>query len=129
MSKRKRVLIADDSSAMLDELSGAFEDAGYEVGTAADGEEAFRKLSALEPEALLLDVYMPKLDGAHVCRVVKAHPHWRRTYLVIMSARISDREVEEYRRLGADAVLRKPFQAKVALDAIEGAIGPPVATP
>jgi len=129
MSKLKTVLIVDDSPALLDDLSGAFEDAGYMVGTAADGEEAFKKLSSLEPEALLLDVYLPRLDGAHVCRLVKAHPHWKRTFLAIMSARISEREVEQYRRLGADVVLRKPFEARVALETVRSAIGPPTATP
>ena len=129
MSKLKTVLIVDDSPALRDDLQAAFEEAGYAVGLASDGEEAFRKLSALEPEALLLDVYLPRLDGAHVCRVVKTHPHWKRTFLAIMSARISEREVDEYRRLGADAVLRKPFDAQVALEAVRSAIGPPTGAP
>jgi DNA-binding response OmpR family regulator len=125
MGKRKTVLLVDDSTATLDELTAAFEDAGYEVGLAQDGEEVLRKMAALDPEALLLDIYMPRLDGAEVCRLVKAHPHWKKTYLVLMSARVSDREMETYRRMGADRILRKPFEPALAVEAVRGAIGAP----
>ncbi len=122
---RKTVLIVDDSRAVLDSLTSAFEDAGYEVSIATDGEEVFRKLSAANPEALLLDIYMPKLNGADVCRLVKAHPHWKKTYLVLMSSRISERETDVYRRIGADHVLRKPFDPGQAVALVDQAIGKP----
>jgi CheY-like chemotaxis protein len=107
--RRKRVLVVDDSRAVLDVLGAAFEEAGWEVASAADGEEVFRKLSSVDPDALLLDVYMPKLNGADVCRLVKAHPHWKKTYLVLMSSRVTDQEIDMYRRLGADEILKKPL--------------------
>lgn len=125
MSKRKTVLIVDDSNAFLDGLALAFEDAGYEVGKASDGEEVFRKMSALDPDAILLDIYMPKINGADVCRLIKAHPHWKRTFLLLMSARISDREIDTYKRIGANEILRKPFEMAVAVEAVRKAIGPP----
>jgi twitching motility two-component system response regulator PilG len=109
MGERKTVLIVDDSRAVLDALGAAFEDAGYEVQSASDGEEVFRKMTAADPAALLLDIYMPKLNGADVCRLVKAHPHWKKTFLVLMSSRISDREIDMYKRIGADEILKKPL--------------------
>jgi twitching motility two-component system response regulator PilG len=109
--------------AVVDALTGAFEDAGYEVGYAVDGEEVFRKLAALEPDALLLDIYMPRINGADVCRLVKAHPHWKKTWLAIISARISDGEMEMYRRMGADAILRKPFDPAAAVEAVARGLG------
>ncbi len=113
----KTVLVVDDSPAVIDALSGPFEDAGFQVAVAVDGEEVFRKMAAVNPDVLLLDIYMPKLNGADVCRLVKAHPHWKKTYLVLMSSRISDREMGVYRRLGADEILKKPLDppAVVAL--------------
>lgn len=125
MSKRKTVLIVDDSSALVDALGAGFEEAGYGVGAAMDGEEVFRKMAALDPAAVLLDIYMPKINGADVCRLVKAHPHWKKTFLVLMSARMSDREVDMYRRIGANEILRKPFEPEVAVEAVRKAIGPP----
>jgi twitching motility two-component system response regulator PilG len=122
------VLIVDDSAALVDALAGAFQDSGYEVAHAMDGEEVFRKMAQSDPDALLLDIYMPKLNGADVCRLVKAHPHWKKTHIVLMSARISDQEMETYRRVGADDVLRKPFDPLVAVEAVQRAIGAPAAS-
>jgi twitching motility two-component system response regulator PilG len=115
----------DDSRAVLDALGAAFEDAGYEVVSAGDGEEVFHKLAASDADALLLDIYMPKLNGADVCRLVKAHPHWKKTFLVLMSSRISDRELDMYRRIGADEILKKPFDPGHAVALVEKAIAAP----
>jgi len=123
VTRRKTVLVVDDSQAILDSLTSAFEEAGYEVASASDGEEVFRKLSSVNPDAVMLDIYMPKLNGADVCRLVKAHPHWKKTYLVLMSSRISDREMDMYRRIGADEILKKPFDPAVAIGLVGKALG------
>ncbi len=125
MKARKTVLIVDDSQAVLDSLGTAFEDAGYEVSAAGDGEEVFRKMASSDPDALLLDIYMPKLNGADVCRLVKAHPQWKKTFLVLMSSRISDREIDMYRRIGADEILKKPFDPDHAVALVKKAVGAP----
>ena len=126
MTRPKTVLIVDDSHAVVDALTSVFEEAGYEVVSASDGEEVFHKMAETNPDAVLLDIYMPKLNGADVCRLVKAHPRWRRTYLALMSSRISDREVDMYRRIGADEILRKPFDPALALALVERALAVPV---
>ena len=118
----KTVLVVDDSQAILDVLEGAFEETGFQVAVASDGEEVFRKMAQVAPDALLLDLYMPKINGADVCRFVKAHPHWRKTFLVLMSSRISDREVDMYRRLGADEILKKPFDPAHAVALVQKAL-------
>jgi twitching motility two-component system response regulator PilG len=122
MNARKTVLVVDDSQAIIDALTSAFEDAGYDVVAAMDGEEVFRKMAAADPDALLLDIYMPKLNGADVCRLVKAHPHWKKTFLVLMSSRITDRETDMYRRLGADETLKKPFDPAAVVALVEKAV-------
>jgi DNA-binding response OmpR family regulator len=122
MTARKTVLLVDDSQAVLDTLETAFEDAGFEVTAAGDGEEVFRRMAKSDPDALLLDVYMPSLNGADVCRLVKAHPHWKKTFLVLMSSRISEREVDVYRGLGADEILKKPFDPAQAVAMVEKAL-------
>ena len=122
MTERNTVLVVDDSQAIRDVLEGAFEEAGFAVVAASDGEAVFRKMAQTNPDALLLDLYMPKLNGADVCRLIKAHPHWKRTYLVLMSSRISDREVDMYRRLGADEILRKPFDPANAVALVQKAL-------
>jgi len=123
MSKQKTILVVDDSQAVIDALTVAFEEGGYAVVAASDGEEVFRKMASASPDALMLDIYMPKLNGADVCRLLKAHPHWKKTYLVLMSSRISDREIEMYRRIGADEILKKPFDPTAAVQLVARAIG------
>ena len=123
MEPRKTVLVVDDSQAILDVLESAFEEAGFGVVVAADGEEVFRRMAQANPDALLVDIYMPKLNGADVCRLVKAHPHWKRTYLVLMSSRISDREIDMYRRIGADEILRKPLDVASVVSLVKRAVG------
>jgi DNA-binding response OmpR family regulator len=122
MPDRKTVLVADDSRVVVDALATAFEAAGWEVVTAADGEEVFRRLAETTPAALLVDVYMPRLNGADVCRVVKGHPQWKKACLVLMSSRIAEGELELYRRIGADHLLKKPFDPAVALALVEAAL-------
>lgn len=123
MVRRKKVLIVDDSMAIVDTLTIALEEAGYEVGAAMDGEEVFRKLATMDPDALLLDIYMPKINGADVCRLVKAHPTWKRIWLVIMSARIAQADADMYKRIGANEILKKPFEPRVAIEALARGIG------
>lgn len=123
MERRRTILIVDDSRALLEVLGVAFGDAGYAVATASDGEEVLRKLASSEPDALLLDIYMPRLNGADVCRVVKAHPHWKKIDLVVMSSRVSEDEAASYRRLGADEVLRKPFDVDELVRSVSKRIG------
>jgi twitching motility two-component system response regulator PilG/twitching motility two-component system response regulator PilH len=118
MTPRKKLLVADDSRAVVDALATTFEAAGWDVVTAADGEEVFRRLAEGRPDALLLDVYMPRLNGADVCRVVKNHPQWKKAFLVLMSSRLTDGELQMYRRLGADQLLKKPFEPSVALELV-----------
>jgi twitching motility two-component system response regulator PilG/twitching motility two-component system response regulator PilH len=55
--------------------------------------------------------------------VVKAHPHWKKIHLVIMSSRVSDEEAASYRRLGADEVLRKPFDVDELVRSVAKRIG------
>ena len=123
MPTAKTILVVDDSQAVIDALTAAFEEAGYAVAAASDGEEVFRKMASASPDALMLDIYMPKLNGADVCRLLKAHPHWKKTFLVLMSSRISDREIDMYRRIGADEILKKPFDPSAAVQLVARAIG------
>jgi twitching motility two-component system response regulator PilG/twitching motility two-component system response regulator PilH len=119
----KTVLIVDDSPAIVESLKEAFEEAAYVVTTAVDGEEAFRKLAASPPDAILLDINMPKLNGADVCRLVKSHPVLQQAFLLLMSSRMTDQEVVTYRRMGADELLRKPFDPGTAVHIVARAVG------
>jgi len=113
--RRPKVLVVDDKQSNRELLQGRLEDLGYDVREAKDGIEALDAVAAEEPDLILLDVDMPRLDGITVCERLKAHPVHRMIPIVILTAS-SDRDTK-LRGLaaGADDYLSKPFDAKELL--------------
>jgi two-component system response regulator MprA len=102
-----RILVVDDEPAVLDAVDRALRLEGYDTELAADGQEALDALAAGAPDALVLDLLMPRVDGLEVCRRLRAAGD--RTPVLVLTARdaVSDR----VRGLdaGADDYLVKPF--------------------
>src|SRR6266540_3367110 len=99
-----RVLVVDDERAVRDSLRRALELEGYDVELAADGEEALERLAQNgEPDAVVLDILMPKMDGLEVCRRLRREGH--RLPVLMLTAR----DEVENRVAGADDYVTKPF--------------------
>jgi two-component system response regulator MprA len=102
-----RILVVDDEPAVRDAVDRALRLEGYETETAQDGREALDVLAVRPPDAVVLDVLMPEVDGLEVCRRLRAAGD--RTPVLVLTARdtVSDR----VRGLdaGADDYLVKPF--------------------
>src|SRR5689334_943967 len=73
-SDRARILIVDDNPDSLEILRVRLESWGYRTQTAADGEEALKKIETQPPDLILLDIMMPRVDGMEVARRVKNNP-------------------------------------------------------
>ncbi|MDE3111568.1 MAG: response regulator [Chloroflexota bacterium] len=103
------VLVVDDVEANRELLDARLHDLGYDVRQARDGIEALEAFEDAEPDLVLLDVDMPRLDGITVCRRIKAHPLRRLVPVVLLTAH-QDRDTR-LRGLaaGADDFLSKPF--------------------
>ena len=86
--------------------------AGFEVRTARDGEEALKALGDKKPDLLLLDVMMPPPDGYDVCQRVRADPRWKDTKIIMLTARGRDVERERGLAMGADDYITKPFSTR-----------------
>jgi putative two-component system response regulator len=112
---RSKVLVVDDIAANRELLQGHLDDLGYEVREARDGIEALEAVAAEEPDLILLDIDMPRLDGIAVCEQLKAHPIRRLIPIVILTA--SNDRSTRLRGIaaGADDYLSKPFDAKELL--------------
>ena len=112
---RPNVLVVDDLRSNRELLEGRLADLGYDVREAKDGIEALDAVAAEEPDLILLDIDMPRLDGIAVCEQLKAHPVHRLIPIVILTAS-SDRDTK-LRGLaaGADDYLSKPFDSKELL--------------
>src|SRR5581483_1573120 len=107
MATKARVLVAEDDRAVRDSIERALAFEGYEVGTASDGAEALERVSATEPDAIVLDVMMPRVDGLDVCRALRARGD--RTPILILTARHKVADRVSGLDAGADDYLGKPF--------------------
>lgn len=102
-----RILVADDEAAFLRSVTRSLRFEGYDVETAADGEEALSMLTARPPDIVVLDVTMPRLDGVAVCRRMRSAGD--RTPVLMLTARDAVRDRVSGLDAGADDYLVKPF--------------------
>jgi putative two-component system response regulator len=105
---RQKVLVADDEETVRYVFSGVLEHEGLEVATAADGEEALRVFDEFEPDLVLLDVVMPKLNGLEVCERLKGNPKSCLTPVVMITASSIKQNRIRALQIGADDFLSKP---------------------
>lgn len=114
-SRTPIVLVVDDVPANRELLEGHLDELGYDVRQARDGVEALERIAEEEPDLILLDIDMPRLDGISVCERLKSHPTRRLIPIVILTA--SNDRGTRLRGIaaGADDYLSKPFDAKELL--------------
>ena len=111
---RPRVLLADDNADMRDYVAGLLRHA-YEVITAGDGHEALMLVRAIQPDLVLSDVMMPRLDGFGLVAAIRADERLRNLPMVLLSARAGEEARLEGLDAGADDYLVKPFSARELL--------------
>lgn len=109
MSK-PRVLIVDDETSFLDIMNVILPRAGFEIITSTHGKEGLQMLYEHQPDLALLDDMLPGMSGGDICLTVKGDPTIRHIPVVLYSAGPRVRDGEFIRRIGADAVLFKPFR-------------------
>ncbi|HEY6055796.1 MAG TPA: response regulator transcription factor [Gaiellaceae bacterium] len=103
-----RILVVDDERAVRDSLRRALELDGYEVELAADGEEALHRIeNGAEPDAVVLDILMPRMSGLEVCRRLRENGN--RIPVLMLTARDQVEDRVEGLDAGADDYVVKPF--------------------
>jgi two-component system alkaline phosphatase synthesis response regulator PhoP len=104
-----RILVVDDDPHIVRLLRAYLEQAGFHVLAAYDGAEAMRILRAERPDLVLLDLMLPDRDGREVTRIVRSDPSLAHTPIVMLTARVEDRDKIVGLELGADDYVTKPF--------------------
>ena len=117
----RTVLVIDDSPTIRKILSLTLEGAGYTVVAEADGESALRRLTALVPDVILLDIAMPGIDGYETCRRIKADPRVAHLPVLMLSGKDALFDKVKGHMAGATEYLTKPFEAATVLAAVAGA--------
>ncbi len=104
-----KVLLVEDDPDQLDLTTYALRREGYTVLAAIDGQQALARWQAEQPDIVLLDVNMPKLNGFEVCRRIRQESQ---TPVIMLTAQDEDEDVVRGLTLGADDYVTKPFSAK-----------------
>ena len=115
-----KVLIADDDKLIREILAEVLTvERGYEVSQAANGTEVNIKLGTYHPDILILDLFMPKMDGLEVCRAIKNEPELADMKVMITTGFPSDPKLEEIYRMGFTKICSKPFNIPYFLEQID----------
>ena len=109
MSDTKRVLVVDDEPDVLLLCRVNLEFEGYEVSTAPDGEAGLDACRELQPDVVLLDVMMPKMDGWQVLEAIKADDELQHIPVVMLTAKVQDEDQIRGWSAGAAEYITKPF--------------------
>ncbi len=112
----EKVLLVDDVRLFLDIQKGYFSGSGVVVMTAANGQEALSIAERELPNLIIVDKYMPVMDGISCCQAIRAHPKLKRIPVILLSNDCKPRDIEEYKAAGFNDWLPKQVDRDVFLE-------------
>jgi DNA-binding response OmpR family regulator len=117
MVKKCSILVVDDEEALRTVLSNELTSEGYDVKTAADGDDAVSELDKAPYDLVLLDIKMPRMNGFEVLKIIK-EKH-KKTRVVMLTGFADLKNAIESKKLGADDFVSKPYDLVDLLTTIE----------
>lgn len=112
------ILIVEDEQANAEVATMICESAGHQVTVASNGVAALEFLEHQWYDLLLVDILMPVMDGETLIRTLREDARFALTPIIAVTAKASIYDIEQLKRMGADAVIPKPYRARVLLDHI-----------
>ena len=110
----KKILVVDDDRQLLELVTLRLTAHGFEVITAADGQEALEKARRDKPDVIILDLMLPTLNGYEVCTMLKQDTKYQEIPIIMCTVKTEGKGEQLAFACGADAYVRKPFQADMA---------------
>ncbi len=118
------ILVVDDALTVRELQRSIFENAGYRVTVATDGEEALREISTQRPDLVLTDVQMPRMDGFQLTEAIRGQPALASLPVIILTSRGSDEDRRRGLECGADGyIVKSGFDQSALLSAVERLLG------
>lgn len=117
--KSFKVMVIDDSKTIRRTAETLLKKEGFEVITATDGFEALSLIADHQPNLILLDIMMPRLDGYQTCALIKHHRVFRHTPVIMLSSKDGLFDRARGRVVGSDDYITKPFTREELLTVIE----------
>lgn len=122
--KNTKILIVDDDISVQTYLKKMLSGIFIDIEVASDGFQAGIKLIQFKPDLILLDLFMPNMDGFEVCKTVKENPSTHKTKILIMTGHGTKENYNKAILLGADAFLSKPSSKKEIINCVEKLLKP-----
>jgi CheY-like chemotaxis protein len=120
----RKILIIDDEDDIREVAALSLESvAGWETLTAASGAEGIAKAADEQPDAILLDVMMPEMDGPATFQQLRKNPATANIPVLLLTAKVQSHEQRRFAGLGVEAVLLKPFDPLKLSAQIASALG------
>lgn len=123
MSEKPRILVIDDERAIARAVCLRLRAAGYDASSAYDGREGLTLARTRAPDAIILDLRMPVMDGLEMLSALRSDARLGTVPVVVLSANVADHAGREALARGANFVVEKPFNPEQLLSALRAALG------
>ena len=120
MSGKAKILLVDDEPSIVKMVGKRLEVEGFEVLVAMDGQDGLKKAQTENPELIILDIMLPKLNGYEVCTMLKQDTRYQKVPIIMFTAKAQDKDEKLGLECGANAYMRKPFKAQELVEKIRG---------
>ncbi|MEH3115789.1 response regulator transcription factor [Pedobacter terrae] len=114
----QKILIVDDEPDILELIEYNLKKEGYQVFTATNGQEGITVAKKVHPDLIILDIMMPKMDGIEACRLMRAIPEFKNTFMVFLTARSEEYSEIAGFNVGADDYIAKPIKSRALVSRI-----------
>ncbi len=116
--KKGKILVVDDEVNITQILQFSIGAEGFEVITAQNGEDAIEKARREQPDLIILDIMMPKIDGYEACRILKSNPLTKHIPVVLLTAKGREIDKKLGYEVGATDYIVKPFSPNKLIERI-----------
>ncbi|MCD6581225.1 MAG: response regulator, partial [Desulfuromusa sp.] len=118
-----KILLVDDVDLFLELERSYLEGCDYDLLTASSGEETLQRLDKVAPDVLLLDYYMPGINGDEVCRQIRKNSTWQKLPILMVTAAGKPEEVQSCLDAGCDDYITKPVNKQELREKVERLLG------
>lgn len=115
----KKILVVDDEVDLVETVRFPLEMAGYHVLISYNGEDALNQARKEDPDLILLDLMLPKLDGYKVCRLLKFDDRYKHIPILMLTAKTQERDKALGMETGANEYITKPFEMEDLLKKVK----------
>src|SRR5690606_4664527 len=118
MNANQKILVVDDERDIVELISYSLTKEGYQVYQAYNGKEGIEVAKQINPDLIILDVMMPEMDGIEACRIMRAMPEFKQTFMVFLTARSEEYSEIAGFNVGADDYIAKPIKPRALMSRI-----------